>query len=44
MIMFAIVTIGIGLTVFGHLCATAPIWDEDRQMPAEDVSAAAERA
>lgn len=34
----------VGIGIFATLCCAAPIWDEDRQMSAEDVSAAAERA
>lgn len=40
-IAFAILA---GAGIFATLCSAAPVWDEDRQMPAEDVSAAVERA
>jgi hypothetical protein len=44
MIMFAVVTIGIGLTVIGYLCETAPEWDDEAQAPADVVPASAEHA
>jgi len=44
MIMFAIVTIGIGLTVIGYICETAPEWDDETQAPAVVAAPAAEHA
>jgi hypothetical protein len=44
MIMLGIVTVGIGLTVFGYWCETAPEWDDETQAPAAVAATAPERA
>lgn len=44
MIMLGIVTIGIGLTVFGYWCETAPEWDDETQAPAVVAAPVAEHA
>lgn len=40
-IAFAILA---GVGIFATLCSTAPVWDEDRQRPAEDAPVSVERA
>lgn len=44
MIMLAIVIIGIGLTTVASLCEFAPVWDDDKQAPADVSAPAAEHA
>lgn len=42
--MSVIATMGIGLTILGYLCETAPEWDDEIQAPAVVAAPAAEHA